>query len=183
MHGNGGNGRVQMTINEIYRPGGASPIMSISRASDMCRHWLSDPLTLFSHYPSIDHRASGNTWETGGPSLKAFRSLWACVLATNRAVICRINTVSHSINACLSPPEVNMIKRNAKSLALRIWMSQALSLCAPHPHPRLSQMSPNLSLQQPLPPSMLKQPDEYTSALVFLFSTKSTHDGMEKEGH
>lgn len=40
------------------------------------------------------------------------------------------------------------LKRNAKSLAPRIWMS------------------PTLSVWSPLPPQMLKQPDKYTSALV-----------------
>lgn len=53
------------------------------------------------------------------PQKKAFRSPWACVLIANSTVICRINTASHSINVYLSPPEVNIIKRNARSLAPR----------------------------------------------------------------
>lgn len=98
-------------------------VMSTSRAdSELLRHF-SLPV---SHYLSTVPRAFGSTG--GGSSLKTFRSPRACVLATNGAVICKINNVSHSINACLSPPEVNMMKRNARSLAPGLWMSPALSL-------------------------------------------------------
>lgn len=85
---------------------------------------------------------------------KAFRSPWACVLVANSAVICRINTASHTMNVCLSPPEVNIIHRYARNLAPRIWTNSALSLWPP------------------LPPSVLKQSNEYISAIAFPLSTE-----------
>lgn len=88
------------------------------------------------------------------PPAKAFRSPWACVLVANSAVICRINTASHLMNVCLSPPEINIIHRNARSLAPTIWTNSALSLWSP------------------LPPLVPKQSNEYISAIAFPLSTE-----------